>query len=77
MHEASVKLLNHAVGDELYAVHQYMYFHFHVWDLIYLRHATFLPKGEDFNAQTHDTFLCRFSGSHVTGGAIEPCFCSG
>ena len=23
MHEASVKLLNQAVGDELYAVHQY------------------------------------------------------
>ena len=32
MHEASVKLLNQAVGDELYAVHQYMYFHFHCDD---------------------------------------------
>ena len=32
MHEASVKLLNGAVGDELYAVHQYMYFHFHCDD---------------------------------------------
>lgn len=28
MYEQSVKLLNQAVGDELYAVHQYMYFHF-------------------------------------------------
>jgi bacterioferritin len=32
MHEASVKLLNQAVGDELLAVHQYMYFHFHCDD---------------------------------------------
>lgn len=28
MHEESIKLLNEAVGDELAAVHQYMYFHF-------------------------------------------------
>jgi hypothetical protein len=28
--EAGVKLLNQAVGKESYAVHQYMYFHFHV-----------------------------------------------
>ena len=32
MHEKSVELLNQAVGDELYAVHQYMYFHFHCDD---------------------------------------------
>jgi bacterioferritin len=32
VHEASVKLLNGAVADELYAVHQYMYFHFHCDD---------------------------------------------
>jgi bacterioferritin len=32
MHEASVKLLNAAVEDELLAVHQYMYFHFHCDD---------------------------------------------
>ena len=29
MHEKSIELLNRAVSDELYAVHQYMYFHFH------------------------------------------------
>lgn len=38
MHEKSVVLLNKAIGDELYAVHQYMYFHFicddHGLDLI-------------------------------------------
>ena len=32
MHEKSVKLLNQAVGDELAAVHQYMYWHFHCDD---------------------------------------------
>jgi len=32
MHKESVKLLNKAAADELYAVHQYMYFHFHCDD---------------------------------------------
>ena len=32
MHEKSVTLLNQAVGDELAAVHQYMYWHFHCDD---------------------------------------------
>lgn len=32
MKEESVKLLNKAVADELSAVHQYMYFHFHCDD---------------------------------------------
>lgn len=32
MHENSIKLLNKAVADELAAVHQYMYFHFHCDD---------------------------------------------
>jgi bacterioferritin len=32
MHEKSVELLNRAVRDELAAVHQYMYFHFHCDD---------------------------------------------
>jgi bacterioferritin len=30
--ERSIELLNKAVGDELQAVHQYMYFHFHLDD---------------------------------------------
>lgn len=29
MHERSVELLNNAVADEMAAVHQYMFFHFH------------------------------------------------
>ena len=32
MHEESIELLNKAVADELSAVHQYMYFHFHCED---------------------------------------------
>jgi bacterioferritin len=32
MHEDSVELLNKAVADEMTAVHQYMYFHFHCDD---------------------------------------------
>ena len=35
MYEKSVELLNKAVADELSAVHQYMYFHFHCDDLGY------------------------------------------
>lgn len=32
MHQKSIELLNKAVADELSAVHQYMYFHFHCED---------------------------------------------
>lgn len=32
MYEKSIELLNKAAADELYAVHQYMYFHFHCED---------------------------------------------
>ena len=32
MHKKSIDLLNKAVADELSAVHQYMYFHFHCED---------------------------------------------
>jgi bacterioferritin len=32
MHKPSIALLNRAVADELSAVHQYMYFHFHCDD---------------------------------------------
>lgn len=32
MYEKSIELLNKAVSDELSAVHQYMYFHFHCED---------------------------------------------
>ena len=35
MHEKSIELLNKAVADEMSAVHQYMYFHFHCEDQSY------------------------------------------
>ena len=35
MHEKSIELLNRALADELSAVHQYMYFHFHLDDMGY------------------------------------------
>jgi bacterioferritin len=35
MKEKSIQLLNNAIADELSAVHQYMYFHFHCDDLGY------------------------------------------
>ena len=35
MRQKSIELLNKAVADELSAVHQYMYFHFHCDDLGY------------------------------------------
>ena len=35
MNKKSIELLNKAVADELSAVHQYMYFHFHCDDLGY------------------------------------------
>jgi bacterioferritin len=35
MKEKSIELLNKAIADELAAVHQYMYFHFHCDDLGY------------------------------------------
>lgn len=35
MYEKSIELLNKAVADELWAVHQYMFFHFHCENLGY------------------------------------------
>jgi bacterioferritin len=32
MYEKSIELLNKAIADELHAIHQYMYFHFHCDD---------------------------------------------
>ena len=40
----SIQLLNHAVADELHAVHQYMYFHFHLDDLGFAPLATLFKQ---------------------------------
>jgi bacterioferritin len=42
MHEHSVELLNQAIGDEMSAIHQYMYFHFRLDDLGYAPLANLL-----------------------------------
>lgn len=44
MHEKSIKLLNDAVADEMAAVHQYMYFHFHCDDQGYDLLASLFKK---------------------------------
>lgn len=44
MHEKSIELLNKAVADELFAVHQYMYFHFHCDDQGYDLLASLFKK---------------------------------
>ncbi len=42
--DKSIELLNKAVGDELSAVHQYMYFHFHCDDMGYDLLASLFKK---------------------------------
>ncbi len=44
MHKKSIELLNRAVADELSAVHQYMYFHFHCGDQGYDLLASLFKK---------------------------------
>lgn len=44
MHEKSVELLNKAVADEITALHQYMYFHFHCDDQGYDLLASLFKK---------------------------------
>jgi bacterioferritin len=44
MHEKSIELLNKTVGEELSAVHQYMYFHFHCDDQGYDLLASLFKK---------------------------------
>ena len=54
MRERSIELLNKALGEELSAVHQYMYFHFHLDDLGYHPLAGLMKKtsiGEMMHAE--------------------------
>jgi bacterioferritin len=44
MHERSIELLNKAVADELLAIHQYMYLHFHCDDQGYDLLASLFKK---------------------------------
>ena len=54
MRERSIELLNKALGEELSAVHQYMYFHFHLDDQGYGPLANLMKKtsiGEMMHAE--------------------------
>ena len=44
MHQKSIELLNKAVADEMAAVHQYMFFHFHCEDQGYARLSALFMK---------------------------------
>ena len=44
MHEKSINILNQAIADELTAIHQYMYFHFHCDDQGYEPLAAMFKK---------------------------------
>jgi bacterioferritin len=44
LREKSIELLNKAIGDELAAIHQYMYFHFRLDDLGYTPLANLLRQ---------------------------------
>jgi bacterioferritin len=44
MHEKSIELLNRALAEELSAIHQYMYFHFHLEDQGYKPLAALMKR---------------------------------
>ena len=73
----SIGVLNKAVADELTAIHQYMYFHFHLADQGFLPLAT-LFKMTAIREMTHvETLADRilFLGGDVqmtTAAAVEP-----
>ena len=74
MHEKSIELLNKAAADELYAVHQYMYFHFHLDDQGYGPLATQL-KMTAIHEMVHAEKLAErilFLGGEVELEVAEP-----
>lgn len=72
-HEKSIELLNKAVADELYAVHQYMYFHFHCEDQGYelLSNLFFRTAIEEMGHIEHCAERIIFLGGDVEMVAAE------
>jgi len=68
MHEKSIELLNKALGDELSAVHQYMYFHFRLDDIGYLPLANLLKQTAIQEMQHAETLAERIL---FLGGEVE------
>lgn len=74
MHEKSVNLLNRALAEELSAVHQYMYFHFHLDDQGYKPLAT-LMKTTSIQEMGHTEELAErilFLGGEVEMKVSDP-----
>jgi len=74
MKEKSIELLNTALRDELAAVHQYMYFHFHLDDLGYNPLANML-KMTAIDEMRHAEMLAErilFLGGEVTMDVARP-----
>lgn len=72
--QRSIELLNKAVGDELAAVHQYMYFHFHLADQGFVPLAV-LFKQTAIREMTHIELLSErilFLKGDVEMAASEP-----
>ena len=77
MYEKSIELLNKAVADELHAVHQYMYFHFHCDDLGYDLLASLFKRTavqEMIHVETLAERILFLKGDVVmeVGGEVEP-----
>jgi bacterioferritin len=75
--EKSIELLNKAVADELHAVHQYMYFHFHLADQGYGPLAQLFKKTaieEMIHVETLAERILFLKGDvkMVVGGKVEP-----
>lgn len=73
MNEKSIELLNKAVGDEMSAVHQYMYFHFHCEDQGYeLLSSLFIKTAiEEMGHVEHCAERILFLGGEVEMVASE------
>lgn len=74
MHERSIELLNKALGEELSAVHQYMYFHFHLDDLGYHPLAAMMKRtsiGEMMHAEELAERIL-FLGGEVEMEILDP-----
>lgn len=74
MHQKSIELLNRALAEEMSAVHQYMYFHFHLADQGYGPLAT-LMKRTAIHEMAHTETLAErilFLGGEVQMKVAEP-----
>jgi bacterioferritin len=74
MHEKSIELLNKAIGDELSAVHQYMYLHFRLDDLGYTPLSNLFKQTAIQEMQHAETIAERilFLGGEVEMAASTP-----